>query len=298
LATVLGRAGFVVVQRGEGGRSVRALSAAGTFGAVVVAADLFFVHFPRDMNVPFPRSLAFYPAIAFLVEILFHVLPLSVALFPLALVRSPKARRLLAFGALAAAALLEPAYQVLKASGGQAPGTAAFVAVHVAAINVVGLWLFRRYDFLTMYGFRILYYLIWHVAWGGLASANLVLSGSSDPWPATWLVRGSESPTDLQRHFWDETLGGISARADGRLGVTPHAEVAGGPRIQIEVIAQRPDPAHAKCRHDGVVLPPHVFFGVGDRIVPPLDARAEPRSGPTRPREVVHEQRVGRGPGV
>ena len=44
----------------------------------------------------------------------------------------------------------------------------AFVTVHVLAINAVGLWLFRRYDFVTMFGFRLMYYLVWHVLWGAL----------------------------------------------------------------------------------------------------------------------------------
>jgi hypothetical protein len=35
-------------------------------------------------------------------------------------------------------------------------------------INLVQLTLFRRYDFLTMYAFRLVYYLVWHVAWGHL----------------------------------------------------------------------------------------------------------------------------------
>jgi hypothetical protein len=52
------------------------------------------------------------------------------------------------------------------ASRGFGAWATAFVAVHVLAINAVALWLFRRYDFVTMLGFRLLYYLPWHVVRG------------------------------------------------------------------------------------------------------------------------------------
>jgi hypothetical protein len=33
--------------------------------------------FPRYLNLEFPHSLLFYPSIAYVVEIIFHILPLS-----------------------------------------------------------------------------------------------------------------------------------------------------------------------------------------------------------------------------
>jgi hypothetical protein len=44
---------------------------------VAVVIDLF-VRFPKDMNQVFPGSLAFYPSIGFLVEVLFHLVPITV----------------------------------------------------------------------------------------------------------------------------------------------------------------------------------------------------------------------------
>jgi hypothetical protein len=169
LATVLRRAGFAVARHDGAGGWVLALEAAAVFGAVVVAADSLIV-FPRNMNVPFPRSLAFYPAMSFLVEVLFHLVPLSILLVPLAFTKAPQTRDRVMVVALALTAFLEPVYQALyqARSGGYRPWAIAFVTVHVLAINVVGLWLFYRYDFVTMWGFRLLYYLIWHVAWGAL----------------------------------------------------------------------------------------------------------------------------------
>jgi hypothetical protein len=51
--------------------------------------------------------------------------------------------------ALAATALIEPAYQVLNlASSGEQLWAKAFVAVHVPAFNGVEPSLFRQYDFI------------------------------------------------------------------------------------------------------------------------------------------------------
>ena len=45
---------------------------------------------------------------------------------------------------------------------------ASFVAVHLVLFGVVQLYIFRRYDFISMNVFRITYYAYWHVAWGYL----------------------------------------------------------------------------------------------------------------------------------
>lgn len=44
---------------------------------IAVAAD-FAIRFPAGMNVAFPQSLAFYPAMAFVAEVAFHVVPLGI----------------------------------------------------------------------------------------------------------------------------------------------------------------------------------------------------------------------------
>ena len=119
-ATVMARAGFAVLRTGEAGW-IRAARAAAAFGPVVVTAD-FFIVFPSDLNVPFPQSLFFYPAVGFLVEILFHVLPLSVLLAPLGFVRTRRGRDRFVYGALAVTALLEPSYQIAALSSSWPPG--------------------------------------------------------------------------------------------------------------------------------------------------------------------------------
>ena len=42
------------------------------------------------------------------------------------------------------------------------------MATSLFLFGVVDLWLFRRFDFVTMYAFRMLYYAYWYVAWGTL----------------------------------------------------------------------------------------------------------------------------------
>lgn len=166
---ILGRAGFSVIRRGKPEGAMPVLKAAATLGAVGMVLDLLIV-LPRDMNIPFPRSLAFYPAIGFLAEIVFHVLPLSILLIPFGLFKSKSLRDYVTLLALAAAALPETLYQLLYLYWGHQYSLreSILVALHVFAINGIGLWLFRRYDFVTMWAFRMVYYLFWHVIWGAL----------------------------------------------------------------------------------------------------------------------------------
>ena len=49
----------------------------------IIIAD-FFIRYPEDINVPVPEALLFYPAVGFVAEIAFHVLPLALLLFVLA----------------------------------------------------------------------------------------------------------------------------------------------------------------------------------------------------------------------
>ena len=53
------------------------------FGIWQACADLFVTRFPKDINVPAPQSLLFYPAIGYVVEVVFHALPLALLLVAL-----------------------------------------------------------------------------------------------------------------------------------------------------------------------------------------------------------------------
>jgi len=168
------RDGFDVVRSQPAPGLLRAAGLASLFGLVVIAVDFAIVH-PADMNVPFPQSLLFYPVMALMVEILFHALPLALLLtIAMPLVPSNLRPVIVPIG-LVIVASLEPSYQLAAALTGApvagAPytytsATLAFDSAQVFAINLSQLWLFRRYDFMSMCAMRLVYYAIWHIAWG------------------------------------------------------------------------------------------------------------------------------------
>lgn len=127
--------------------------------------------FPADINVPAPQSLLFYPSIAAVAELTFHAVPLAlVALISSLAPVQPTRMRL--FGMVTASAI-EPTLQVLWGSTRSPVWANAYVGVHVYVFNLVGVYIFRRYGFLTMYVFRLAYYLVWHVTWGHVRLAVL-----------------------------------------------------------------------------------------------------------------------------
>lgn len=167
LSFLLSRGWFTIYKKENRKGLLYACGLASVLGVIIIPADLVIV-FPADINVPFPQSLLFYPAIGFFAEILFHVLPLSLLLIALTSVfRAANQTRIIWF-ALVAVALLEPVYQTWwMVSLDRYPVWAvAYDAMHVFVINLLQLILFRRYDFVSMYVFRLVYYLFWHVGWG------------------------------------------------------------------------------------------------------------------------------------
>lgn len=123
------------------------------------------IKFPADMNVPFPESLLFYPAIGFLAEIIFHLLPLSILLLLLsAIFNNRKANRLIWF-CIFLVATIEPTYQILPMDGYPAWSVLA-TWTNLYIFNLAQLYVFKKYDFTSMYAFRLVYYLIWHIVWG------------------------------------------------------------------------------------------------------------------------------------
>ena len=162
-----GRLGLAVWRRHN--RSGLGLSAALAvpFAVVMILVDRQGA-FPAGLNVPFPGSLAFYPAMAFVAEILFQVVPLAVLAFVLGAVAPGLGRgRILSISVLAAS-LAEPLYQARLQLAHSAAWAVAYVALHVYLMSLVQLSLYRRRDLLSMYAFRLSYYLIWHIIWGYL----------------------------------------------------------------------------------------------------------------------------------
>jgi hypothetical protein len=142
-------------------------SLAALLGIIMILVDTRIV-FPADTNILFPESLLFYPAIGFLAEILFHVLPLTVLLVVLNAILKNASFETIVWICIPLVSLLEPVYQTIDmASSDQFPLWAvAYVGVHVLLINFSQLLIFKKYDFISMYSFRLVYYLFWHIGWG------------------------------------------------------------------------------------------------------------------------------------
>ncbi len=149
---------FLVITSAGSGRLLVVLAAATLMALVMIALDLG-ARFPRDMNVPFPGSVLFYPVTAYIVEILLHVLPLTALLLILSGLLKGVPLNTLAWASIIVVALIEP---VLQISYGWPP----LVVLHIFAFNFIELAMFKRYDFLTMYAFRLVYYILWHILWG------------------------------------------------------------------------------------------------------------------------------------
>ena len=142
---------------------------ASLFGMIIILVDTKAV-FPPTMNVLFPESLLFYPAIGFFVEILFHVLPLTVLMIALTVIFKHTDQQIIMWISILLVSLLEPIYQSIDAaSSNRYPlWVVLYVGVHIFLINLCQLLIFKRYDFVSMYSFRLVYYMFWHIGWGYL----------------------------------------------------------------------------------------------------------------------------------
>ena len=159
--------GWPVPQGAASSRTVigRSLGAALVFAASAIAFDRW-IPFPADMNIEWPTSLVFYPAVAFVAETAFHLMPLAllVSLFG-SDVRTARPWLLITF-----VAMVESVFQVAGSAGAD-PRQVAFVGVHLFLIGLFEVTAFRRQGFLAMASFRLIYYLLWHIAWGYLRLA-------------------------------------------------------------------------------------------------------------------------------
>jgi hypothetical protein len=124
--------------------------------------------FPKDLNVEFPHSLLFYPSIAYIVEIIFHVLPFTLCFFIVTTIfkQLDHAKALLIIIPLVA--LIEPIFQIINFGRNYPFWAVAYVGANILVINLSQLWLFVKYDFISMFALRLVYYLLWHIIWGEL----------------------------------------------------------------------------------------------------------------------------------
>ncbi len=165
IGVLLSHSGFrYVSNRAKTGLKYAFLLAA-LFTIPVAILD-YFVPFPEDINVSFPQSLFFYPVIAYLVEIVCHLLPFTLLYWLLARGQNFTNQSRAFWISLIGISLIEPAFQTW-ASTEQAPvWKEIYVFLHIMTFNVAGLALFKNFDFVTMYALRIFYYFFWHILWG------------------------------------------------------------------------------------------------------------------------------------
>lgn len=167
LSLLLLKGRFSIYEKGNLKGLLYASGLAAMYGLIIILVDFVTRFYPADINVRFPESLLYYPAIGFFVEILFQVLPLTLFLFILTpLSRKTSSNRAL-WVSILLASVLEPIFQVSSLFSGQSPvWFAAFEFVRIFLVILSQLIFFKRYDFVTMYWFRIVYYTFWHIVWG------------------------------------------------------------------------------------------------------------------------------------
>ena len=164
---VLSRYGFAII---DGRASVRGIRLSALFATVMAAAIVVadvLLRYPRDLNVPLPQALLFYPAIGLTAEVVFHLLPLALLVPLLSVMAKRVGRQRVVWVAIALVAVAEPTFQVLVGGSGSAWADV-YTWLHVFVIAALQLYVFRRFDFASMYAFRLIYYLYWHMAWGAI----------------------------------------------------------------------------------------------------------------------------------
>jgi hypothetical protein len=105
--------GYVILKGRMTLRGVVLSLALATALAVAIVITDFLTRYPEDINVPVPQALLFYPAVGFVAEVIFHILPLALMLLVLApLAGGFGKERVVWLGTLIVAAI-EPTIQVL-----------------------------------------------------------------------------------------------------------------------------------------------------------------------------------------
>jgi hypothetical protein len=127
----------------------------------------YFAHLPEDINILFPHALLYYPIFGYIVEILFHLVPLSLIItFANRLTDLDNSRILFC---LILVSVLEPIFQLGLGTSFQIPlWTTIYIGLNIFFINLCQLVSYWRLDFVSMYAFRLTYYLFWHIIWGNL----------------------------------------------------------------------------------------------------------------------------------
>lgn len=159
--------GWFDIRRKEVGRDSLAWPAllATLLAVPVIVVDLLG-GFPREINVAVPEALLFYPVIALVAETVFHVVPMALFLGLLGPVLEKLGKEKTIWVCVVLASSIEPIFQVVLAGDDSPAWAVAYVGLHLVVFGLSALYFFKRYGFLSMYAFRVVYYLHWHILWG------------------------------------------------------------------------------------------------------------------------------------
>lgn len=149
--------------------NLRGLAIALSLGILLSVIMIGFdrvVILPADINVVFPQSMLFYPSIAYVVEVLFHLVPITVMLILLPRLFPNVNPNTLIWISIVLVSLLEPVYQVANLDHYSSIWVLVYLGLHLFVSNLIQLSLFKHYDFVTMYAYRLSYYAVWHILWG------------------------------------------------------------------------------------------------------------------------------------
>ena len=127
------------------------------------------LRFPPDINVALPTAIVFYPAIAYVAQIALHVAPFAILLASTTLIFKSRSTTWCIWLSITIASAIEATFQAVSSSDGHGLSIiAGIVAVILWLYGVAELYLYRRFDFATMYAFRIFSSGYWHLLWGNL----------------------------------------------------------------------------------------------------------------------------------
>jgi len=134
---------------------------------IFLASFMIFLDYKRilifsdSINILFPYSIIFYPFIAIIAEIFFHMIPLYLFL------KIGKGTKI-TYPIIVIVSLIEPLFQIIFFSGNNSLLKIMYLSLHIFIFNVVQLIIYKRNGFWSMYALRIIYYLSWHIIWGYL----------------------------------------------------------------------------------------------------------------------------------
>jgi hypothetical protein len=152
---------------------MNAMTPSGIIRAIVSAACFFVLMglvdvlgpFSPDINLSLPSAIFFYPSIGFVVEIIFHTLPLTVVWIMATRINSGNGQAPMILICVLIVALVEPIFQLLLTTGTNPFLKVIVVFFIIYGINVQSLLRFTESGFAAMYILRLTYYLLWHMIW-------------------------------------------------------------------------------------------------------------------------------------